>query len=541
MAEPEFRILPTDQVHESPLNPRTYFDAGEQAELTASVKAKGILEPLIVRPNAKGFEIAAGARRHRAAVAAALSAVPAIVRELSDADLVEIAVIENLQRAGVHELEEAEGFERLMKLKKLGADDLAAMVKKSKEHVWGRLKLLALIEPARKAFLAKKFNASVALLIARMPASVQSSALKEITARGGEEPMSYRAARDWLARSFMPPLKSAPFKPQDATLVPEAGACGPCPKRAANQPEIFPDIKDGDVCTDVTCFAAKRKAHYAVIESEALARGQKVISGKAAKEIAPHGLQYGLQQGYVVGDHRNYSDTKQRTYDELAKKAGVQATLLKTDDGVVNVYPQKVMAAALQKAGVVGPSASEKKARADERARKEKAKHELAVAERILEAIRGRIAAGSQITEADGSMIAIAMWNHTGFDARVRMMKLYGWGPPGDKKATTNDYWAESPKCAEYIAKMKPAELWSLMVDLTLAEDLVDPSGRPSKMLLAAAERHAVDAAQIRKDLAANAKPRSATKASATPTAKGKKPPKPAGKQLQIEDATAAQ
>lgn len=282
-----FRMLTIEQLHESSINPRKSFNKERLDELTASVKAKGVLQPLVVRSNADGFEIVCGARRYRAAKAAALTEIPAIVRELTDGEVLEVAVIENLQRDDVHPLEEAEGYERLLKLPGYTADSIAEKVGKSRAYVYAQLKLCALSPAARQAFYDGKLSKSTALLVARIPvAKLQEKAAKEISEpdhRGDGLP--YRQAMEHIHRNYMLRLKEAPFMTTDPKLLPKVGACGECPKRTGNQLELFEDVGSADVCTDPACFSSKREAHFAVIRRAAEAKGQEVISGKAAKEL----------------------------------------------------------------------------------------------------------------------------------------------------------------------------------------------------------------------------------------------------------------
>ena len=100
MAETTYQQIPLAKLHESRLNPRKHFAAAALEELAASIKTHGVLTPLLVRPNASGFEIAAGHRRYRAAGLASVTDVPAVVRPMTDAELLEILVVENDQREG---------------------------------------------------------------------------------------------------------------------------------------------------------------------------------------------------------------------------------------------------------------------------------------------------------------------------------------------------------------------------------------------------------------------------------------------------------
>lgn len=183
--------IPLDQLHASKTNPRKHFDKDALAELASSVKSHGVMQPILVRPHPSrrpdevseiAFEIVAGERRYRAAKLAGLASIPAIVRELTDVQTLEMQVIENLQRSDLHPLEEAEGYEQLMKLHKQTADELAVKVGKSKGYVYARIKLLALSPAARKAFYDGDLVPSVATFIARIPGhALQDKALKEVT------------------------------------------------------------------------------------------------------------------------------------------------------------------------------------------------------------------------------------------------------------------------------------------------------------------------------------------------------------------------
>lgn len=163
-----YALLPIEQLHESPLNPRKHFDKPALQELAGSIAAKGVLTPLLVRPNAKGFEIGAGHRRLRAAKMAGLGQLPCVVRQMSDADFLELIVVENDQREDVHPLEQAEGYKRLMLLDGYDAKRIADRIGRSEKFVYDRVKLLALTPLAQQLFLAGKMSAGHAILIARL-------------------------------------------------------------------------------------------------------------------------------------------------------------------------------------------------------------------------------------------------------------------------------------------------------------------------------------------------------------------------------------
>lgn len=170
-------------------NPRQSFEKDKLEELTASVRQDGVLEPILLRPAALDkagarFEIVAGERRFRAAGQAGLAAIPAIVRPVSDAKALELALAENMQREALSPLEEADGFTRLMRDHRYSIDDIALKMGKSRSFVFQRLKLAGLPPGAKKALAEGRIPPSVAILIARIPhPKMQEEATRERPSR----------------------------------------------------------------------------------------------------------------------------------------------------------------------------------------------------------------------------------------------------------------------------------------------------------------------------------------------------------------------
>jgi ParB family chromosome partitioning protein len=144
----EQRLVSIDQLHPSGLNPRKDFDTIELVDLATSIRTKGLVQPIIARPDhqAGGYEIVAGERRWRAAQKAALHTVPVIVRELSDQEVAEFAVIENVQRKDLNPIEEAAGYHELIERFGYTQEDVADTVGKSRSHLTNMLRLLKLPE-----------------------------------------------------------------------------------------------------------------------------------------------------------------------------------------------------------------------------------------------------------------------------------------------------------------------------------------------------------------------------------------------------------
>lgn len=269
---------------------RKRFNQVALEQLAANIKEVGIVQPILIRPVTptadapQHFEIVAGERRWRAGNIAELQRGPTMIRKLTDLQAREIQLLENLQREDPHPMEEAEGFQELMLNAGYTADRLVDKLKKSRSHIYGRLKLCALTTEVREKFLDDVITPSTALLIARIPVpALQIKALGEISApiyQGTGEPMPYRAALRHVQQNYMVDLTRALFKLSDATLLPLAGACTKCPKKSGNQPEVFDDIKSADVCTDPECYAEKRLAHDALAIAAAGKGGIPIYEGE---------------------------------------------------------------------------------------------------------------------------------------------------------------------------------------------------------------------------------------------------------------------
>jgi ParB family chromosome partitioning protein len=144
--EGEQRMVAISEVKSSPLNPRKDFRDEELAELAESIRTKGLVQPIVVRPNgmAGGYEIVAGERRWRAAQKAGVHTVPVIIRELDDRELLELAIIENVQRQDLNAIEEATGYRELVERFDYSQEQLSEIIGKSRSHVANTLRLLKL-------------------------------------------------------------------------------------------------------------------------------------------------------------------------------------------------------------------------------------------------------------------------------------------------------------------------------------------------------------------------------------------------------------
>jgi len=159
------RKIPTSSLQPNPRNPRRAFASAELDELTASLRERGIIQPIVVRPTrgvADAYEIIAGERRWRAAQRAGLHEVPVVIVEASDAESLQLAIIENVQRADLNPLEEAEGYRALIRDFSHSQDDVARMVGKSRSHVANTLRLQTLPDGVKEHLNSGRLSAGQA-------------------------------------------------------------------------------------------------------------------------------------------------------------------------------------------------------------------------------------------------------------------------------------------------------------------------------------------------------------------------------------------
>ena len=268
----EYRDMPLDWLVVSPTNPRKTFDEDAMQELAASIRENGVLQPLLVRPRTeRTFEIVFGERRYRGAAMAEKETVPVCIREMTDAQVLEAQLVENLQRQDVHPLHEAQGFAALLRLEepKYSIELIAAKCGKGAAYIASRLRLTELEPAAVEAFTKDEIGLGHALLLAKLQPQQQEEALTacwQESYTGGTKAkrilLPVRHLREWIEHNILLELATAPFSKEDATLVPDAGSCVECPKRTGHNTLLFEGIAaQHDSCSDPTCYTAKVDAH----------------------------------------------------------------------------------------------------------------------------------------------------------------------------------------------------------------------------------------------------------------------------------------
>jgi ParB family chromosome partitioning protein len=176
------RGIAIDLVQRNPQQPRKSFDETELNELASSIRTHGVLQPILVRPLAGGkFEIVAGERRWRAAQKAGLHSIPAVVRELNEVEVLEIAIVENVQRTDLNPLEEAQGFQALIDRFGRTQQEIADAVGKSRPHIANMLRLLALPDDLQEMVRDGRLSAghARAILTAPDPRTLAQRAISE--------------------------------------------------------------------------------------------------------------------------------------------------------------------------------------------------------------------------------------------------------------------------------------------------------------------------------------------------------------------------
>lgn len=204
------RTVPIEFVSRNPKNPRRYFDEAELQDLAGSIRQHGIVQPVVVRSREEGrFEIIAGERRWRAAQLAGLVEIPVIVRDVDDRTALELAIVENVQRADLNPLEEALGYEQLIAEHGYTQNDLGEIIGKSRSHVANSLRLLKLPEPVRDMLAEGSLSAGHARALVSTPDPVTLA--KTIASKG----LSVRDAEK-LAQTHIKAQNAPPAEPREA-------------------------------------------------------------------------------------------------------------------------------------------------------------------------------------------------------------------------------------------------------------------------------------------------------------------------------------
>ena len=173
----EIKMVKIDELRSNPYQPRKVFDETALQELAASIKEHGVFQPIIIKKSIKGYEIIAGERRVKASKIAGLDEIPAIIRDFSDDEMMEIALLENLQRENLNAIEEANAYKKLLETLELTQEQLSNRLGKSRSHITNMIGLLNLPEEVQKLLSSKEISAGHARIISKLENKEQQISL----------------------------------------------------------------------------------------------------------------------------------------------------------------------------------------------------------------------------------------------------------------------------------------------------------------------------------------------------------------------------
>ena len=174
--------IPLADIRSNPYQPRVIFDSEALEELANSIKEHGVIQPIIVKKGIKGYELVAGERRSRAAKLAGLQTIPAIVKEFNDVEMMEIALIENIERENLNPIEEARAYENILKINNITQEELAHKFSKSRSYITNMLGLLSLPDMVIKLVESKEITMGHARALSKLEDShkIEELALKVV-------------------------------------------------------------------------------------------------------------------------------------------------------------------------------------------------------------------------------------------------------------------------------------------------------------------------------------------------------------------------
>ncbi|NAZ37765.1 ParB/RepB/Spo0J family partition protein [Rubellimicrobium sp. CFH 75288] len=212
------RMLPIALIRPNPDQPRRRFDPEALEDLAASIRRKGVIQPLIVRPRGDGFEIVAGERRWRAAQKAGLSELPVLVRDYSDAELLEVAIIENVQRADLNPIDEGAAYRALIDRFGHTQEEVADALGKSRSHIANQMRLLQLPPEVQEMLSDGRLTAGQARPLIGHPRAA------ELARRIHDRRLSAREAERLARRPETPPRPRRARDPDTVALEAELSA-----------------------------------------------------------------------------------------------------------------------------------------------------------------------------------------------------------------------------------------------------------------------------------------------------------------------------
>jgi ParB family chromosome partitioning protein len=425
--------LQIDLVFESPENPADRYSGPAFAELVASIKEKGVLMPILVRPVKGRYEVVAGNRRLCAAKDAGLTEIPARVAEMSDTEAREARIVENLQRADLHPIEEGEQYRILLVGSKGGytTADIAARVGKTEPYVRQRLALTNLCEKAKKLYRDGAMSPRVAVMLARMEdTKLQAQIVKDASdwQLKDEERM-----RQIIQDAVYKDLGSKPWA-KDARLAEEVG----------------------DKPKHESLFGDKESGHDPVAYAQQMARYIEIMVRKAEKKgetMVRISTEYGQPEikGVLPRDSYRILHGKEELAEAKTKQKGIVAE----GDPMGQVYWITTDSREHDARGNVKPTTKEKAARKRELDKQKKKK---AAAAKLFQTAISKIKAPLSDKQLD-ALLEFAFY-HCGFSYQqpagvllglepVKTKEKRGWSSENEREVMVNDWGATLRKYAD--------------------------------------------------------------------------------------------
>ena len=497
--------IPLAHLQESKTNPRRQFDEAKLRELADNIRIHGVLQPVLVRPlpdgTADAYELVVGARRYRASKLAGKQTIPATIRELTDTQCLELQLIENLQRADVHELDEARGYAALIELQPdaYTVETIATKVGRSQAYVYGRLRLNQLVEEAKQAFYSGKLTFAHAFELARLQPSDQRRALLEcfpnhrtaaaILKDRKAEAATVRELREWIVREIHLDLTNAPFDPQSESLLPSAGSCANCPKRTGNNPLLFPEVRQKSICTDRDCYRAKVDALVQIRLKPLVEENQQPVRVSQAPSWQANGrssdVVYEGQYHRAKGKGECPSTKPAVLID--GRTAGTILYLCQNDKCPVHARVTRYQ-----------PTQQERAKRTKELLA-ERVEKQTRV--QVLDAIRKKLP--DTPARPDLEMAALDYFRRLGHDNHRRLCRVYGWQEKKTKAAWGGQIVDYEKIAGAAFNKMTNADLHRFLVVAALVSDLyctgdnrTEPLSKDSN-LARTSVRYKIDTAKV--------------------------------------------
>lgn len=334
-------------------NPRKAFDEDAINELAVSIKAKGVIQPILLRfmDKAGVYELVCGERRFRASRIAGLTDIPAYIKELTDDEAFQLQITENLQRKDVHPMDEAYAFKQT--LEKHSTEYIIAEFGKSAYFIRQRLKLNDLTPDWQKLFYKNLLPVSDALKVAMLPAISQSDILENLGI--DEDNIGHFdkqiKIQSWQFDRAQGKLSDAPFDISNKELDKKAGACIGCPYNSATA-NLFPEDVQSPKCSNITCFSNKCDINFetevtAAIEDLTVTlisdswQVEKKIEEKYKKlgrEVLANNQYSDIQEDNQVPDWEEFKDDNEGNYDTEAElKEAFDKEVLEYQDEQKNI------------------------------------------------------------------------------------------------------------------------------------------------------------------------------------------------------------